>query len=171
MTQILRTPNPKSAFEGAHLLRRCAPVSRSAHLGKSRGFLRRCAPFSKVRTKNCAPSRTQRGKGVEAEAVVRDFTHQWHPTPLTLAFGLEDWPTPSGEDVRELKRRNGAKFADSEGGCPRLSIISLLHPRTADRREAPALAAVASQINSRTSSREAVVVSSNIVGFSRRKKG
>src|SRR5580698_4559803 len=96
---------------------------------------------------------------------------QWHPTPLTLAFGLEDWPTPSRDDVRELKRRNGAKFADSEGGRPRLSIISLLHPRTADRREAPALAAVVSQINSRTSSREAVVVSSNIVSFSRRKKG
>ena len=72
---------------------------------------------------------------------------KWHPTPLTLAFGLEDRPTPSREDVRELKRRNGATFADSEGGCPRLSIISLLHPRTADRREAPALAAVVSQIN------------------------
>jgi hypothetical protein len=71
----------------------------------------------------------------------------WHPTPLTLAFGLEDRPTPSREDVRGLKRRNDATFADSEGGCPRLSIISLLHPQTADRREAPALAAVVSQIN------------------------
>jgi hypothetical protein len=87
---------------------------------------------------------------------------QCHPTALTLAFGLEGWPTPSREDVRELKRRNGAKFADSEGGCPRLSIISRLHPRTADRREAPALAAVVPQINSRTSSREVVVVFSSI---------
>jgi hypothetical protein len=45
-------------FEGAHLLRRCAPVFESAHLGKSRRFLRRCAPFSKVRTEKCAPSKT-----------------------------------------------------------------------------------------------------------------
>jgi hypothetical protein len=43
-------------FEGAHPLRRCAPLSESAHLGKPRRFLRRCAPFSKVRTKKCAPS-------------------------------------------------------------------------------------------------------------------
>ena len=42
------------AFEGAHLLRRCAPCFKSAHLGKARSFLRRCAPFCKVRTKKCA---------------------------------------------------------------------------------------------------------------------
>ncbi len=36
--------------------RRCALVFESAHLGKSRRFLRRCAPFSKVRTENCASS-------------------------------------------------------------------------------------------------------------------
>jgi len=41
-----------SAFEGAHRVRRCAALSKSAHLGKPRGFLRRCAPFSKVRTEN-----------------------------------------------------------------------------------------------------------------------
>jgi hypothetical protein len=39
-------------FEGAHFIRRCAPFSTSAHLGKPRRFLRRCAPFSKVRTKS-----------------------------------------------------------------------------------------------------------------------
>src|SRR5580658_3185024 len=39
-------------FEGAHFIRRCAPISTSAHLGKPRRFLRRCAPFSKVRTKS-----------------------------------------------------------------------------------------------------------------------
>jgi hypothetical protein len=43
-------------FEGAHFLRRCAPFSKSAHLGKPRRFLRRCAPLSKVRTKT-APLR------------------------------------------------------------------------------------------------------------------
>jgi hypothetical protein len=42
--------------EGAHPVRRCAPFSRSAHLGKSRRFLRRCAPVYKMRTENCAPS-------------------------------------------------------------------------------------------------------------------
>jgi len=39
----------RSLFEGAGF-------SRSAHLGKARGFLRRCAPFSKVRTEKCASS-------------------------------------------------------------------------------------------------------------------
>ncbi len=47
---------PRPPAEGAHGVRRCAPISRSAHLGKPRRFLRRSAPFSKMRTKNCAPS-------------------------------------------------------------------------------------------------------------------
>ena len=42
--------------EGAHLVRRCSPFSKSEHLGKPRGFLRRCAPLCKVLTKNCASS-------------------------------------------------------------------------------------------------------------------
>src|ERR1700722_4368616 len=42
---------PRPCFEGAHCVRRCALVFESAHLGKSRRFLRRCAPFCKVRTK------------------------------------------------------------------------------------------------------------------------
>jgi hypothetical protein len=33
------------AFEDAHQIRRRAPKSKSAHLGKSRRFLRRCAAF------------------------------------------------------------------------------------------------------------------------------
>jgi hypothetical protein len=33
------------AFEDAHQIRRCAPKPESAHLGKSRRFLRRCAAF------------------------------------------------------------------------------------------------------------------------------
>ncbi len=45
-------------FEGAQLLRRCSPDSKSEHLGKPRRFLRRCSPFSKVRTEKCAPSKT-----------------------------------------------------------------------------------------------------------------
>jgi len=47
-------------FEGAHPLRRCAPVFESAHLGKPRRFLRRCAPSSKVRTKTAHLRRTPR---------------------------------------------------------------------------------------------------------------
>ena len=43
--------------EGAQPVRRCARFSKSAHLGKPRGFLRRCAPFSKVRTEKCASSK------------------------------------------------------------------------------------------------------------------
>jgi hypothetical protein len=76
-------------FEGAHLLRRCAPDSKSAHLGKSRCFLRRCAPFSKVRTKNCAPSRTERGKGVEAEAVVARLYASTAPGPGRRPGGVD----------------------------------------------------------------------------------
>ena len=53
--------------EGAHGVRRCAPFSRSAHLGKPRGFPRRCAPFSKMRTKNCGLS--DGGKKIVPQAV------------------------------------------------------------------------------------------------------
>jgi hypothetical protein len=49
-------------FEGAQPLRRCAPLSESAHLGKPRRFLRRCAPFSKVRTKKWAHSRRTKSR-------------------------------------------------------------------------------------------------------------
>ena len=39
-------PGPRAVplFEGAHLLSKMRTVFKSAHLGKSRGFLRRCAP-------------------------------------------------------------------------------------------------------------------------------
>jgi hypothetical protein len=50
----LSTLDSRLAFEGAHLIRRCSPCCKSAHLGKARSFLRRCAPFSKVRTEKCA---------------------------------------------------------------------------------------------------------------------
>ncbi len=48
------------AFEDAHRIRRCAPKSKSAHLGKPRRFLRRCAAFSKVRNFWCASSRRRK---------------------------------------------------------------------------------------------------------------
>jgi len=55
-------------FEGAHVVRRCAPFSKSEHLGKPRGFLRRCAPLSKMRTENCAPSNRTRARVCEWSA-------------------------------------------------------------------------------------------------------
>src|SRR5580704_18225900 len=55
-TRSRAVPWGRGPAEGAHVVRRCAAFSKSAHLGKPRGFLRRCAPLSKVRTENCAPS-------------------------------------------------------------------------------------------------------------------
>jgi hypothetical protein len=57
-----------SWFEGAHVVRRCARFSKSAHLGNPRGFLRRCAPLSKMRTENCAPSDRTRARVCERPA-------------------------------------------------------------------------------------------------------
>jgi hypothetical protein len=48
-----RGPRP---FEGAQLVRRCSPFSKSEHLGKPRRFLRRCAPFFEGAHEKCAPS-------------------------------------------------------------------------------------------------------------------
>jgi len=106
-------------FEGAHLLRRCAPVFESAHLGKPRRFLRRCAGFSKVRTKNCAPSRNSApGTFVVARfmAALADIASAWLILHSRHGVGIQSnasafiLPT-SVASVAELSHNGGLIFA------------------------------------------------------------
>jgi hypothetical protein len=85
-----RVPEGRGPAEGAHVVRRCAGVSKSAHLGKPRRFLRRCAPFSKMRTENCA---TSKGDGLG---------HRFRPV-RTPCLALRTFPDAYGALTNSFK--------------------------------------------------------------------
>ncbi len=109
------TRGPRPCFEGAHRLRRCAPFSKGAHLGKARRFLRRCAPISKVRTENCAPSK---GERCGPEQVSLATPRPCRGTSPGLPAGL---PLPARTHPRKARRLHIDTIAFGQGKYHQIS--------------------------------------------------